>query len=165
MQKSVLLKFFNTTESFDFICLSDSYLNSTILSNDQNLCLDSYKLICSDHPKNIKQGGVCIYYREILPVKVIQINYLSECLVCEINYDNKNIFIVTLYRSASQTTDEFDEFLGGFQDVIDNINQCNPHFTLITGDFDAHCNRWWENDSSNTEGVSIDNLTSSYGLK
>ena len=38
-------------------------------------------------------------------------------------------------------------------------------FTLITGDVNALCNRWWKNDSNNTEGVSIENLTSSYGLK
>ena len=124
-----------------------------------------YKLIRGDHPKNIKQGGVCIYYRETLPVKIIQLNYLPECLVCEINHDNEKIFIVTFYRSPSQSTDEFDDFLRGFEGVIDYINQCNPYFTLITGDFNARCNRWWENDSKSTEGVSIDNLTSSYGLK
>ena len=36
---------------------------------------------------------------------------------------------------------------------------------MITGDFYARCNRRWGNDSNNTEGVSIDDLTSSYGLK
>ena len=159
------LKAFNTTKNFDFICLSESYLDSTISSDDKNLCLDGYKLIRADHPKNIKQGGVCIYYRETLPLKIIQINYLPEYLVCEINYDNKKIFIVILYRSPSQTTDEFDEFLRGFEGLIDNISQCNPYFTVITGDFNARCNKWWVNDSNNTEGVSIDNLTSSYGLK
>ena len=126
---------------------------------------DHYKLIRANHPKNIKQSGVCIYYRETLPLKIIQTNYLPERLVCGINYDNKKIFIATLYRSPSQITDEFDELLRGFEGVIDNINQCNPWFTLITGDFNARCNRWWENDSNNTEGVSIENLTSSYALK
>ena len=135
------LKDFNTTKNFDFICLSESYLDSTISSDDKNLCLDGYKLISADHPKNIKQGRFCIYYREALPVKTIQINYLLECLVCEINYDNKNIFIVTLYQSPSQTADEFDDFLRGFKGVIDNINQCNPYVTLITEDFNARCNR------------------------
>ena len=159
------LKAFNTTKNFDFICLSESYLDSTISSDDKNLCLDGYKLIRADHPKNIKQGGVCIYYRETLPVKIIQLSYLPECLVCEINYDNKKIFIITLDRSPSQSTDEFDEFLRILERIVDNINQYNTYFTLITGDFNARCNRWWENDSNNTEGVSIDNLTSSYGLK
>ena len=70
-----------------------------------------------------------------------------------------------MYRFPSQTTDEFDEFLRGFEGVIDKINQCNPYFIVITGYFNARCNRWWVNNSNNTEGVSIDNLTSSYGLK
>ena len=78
------------------------------------------------------------------------------------NYNKKNIFIVTLYRSPSQSTDEFDEFLRGLEDVIDYINQSNPYFTLLTGDFNARCNRWWENDRN--KSVSIDNLTSYYGL-
>ena len=159
------LKAFNTTKTFNFICLLESYLDSTITSDDKSLCLDGYKLIHANHPENIKQGGVCIYYSETLLVKIIQRNYQPECLVCKINYDNKKIFMVTLYQSPSQTTDEFDEFLRGFEGVIDNINQCNPSFTLITGDFNARCNRLWENDSNNTEGISIDNLTSSYGLK
>ena len=34
------LKAFNTTKNFDFICLSESYLDSTISSDDKNLCLD-----------------------------------------------------------------------------------------------------------------------------
>ena len=103
--------------------------------------------------------------RETLSLQIIKPNHLPECLVCEINYDNKKIFIITLHRSSSQSNDKFDEFLRGFEGVIDYINRCNPYFTLITGDFNASWNRCWENDSNNTEGVSIDNLTSSYGLK
>ena len=118
LQKSVLLKSLISLNNFDFICLSKSYLDSTTSSDDKNLCLDGYKLIRTGHPKNIKQDGSCICYSETLPVKIIQLNYLLECLVCEINYDNNKIFIVTLYRSPSQSTDEFDKFLRGFEDVI-----------------------------------------------
>ena len=88
LQKSLLLKPLISLNNFDFICLSKSYLDSTTSSDDKNLCLDGYKLIRTGHPKNIKQGGSCIYYSETLPVKIIQLNYLLECLVCEINYDN-----------------------------------------------------------------------------
>ena len=55
------LKAFNTTKNFDFICLSESYLDSTISPDDKNLWIDGYKLIHVDHSKNIMQGGVCIY--------------------------------------------------------------------------------------------------------
>ena len=159
------LKALNATEKFHFICLSESYLDSIISSDDSSLSLDGYNLIRADHPKNIKQGGVCIYYRETLPVKTVQINYLPECLVCEVNYKNKKIFIVTLYRSPSQNDDEFDEFLRSFESVIDHINQSNPYFVLITGDFNARSSSWWGNDINNFEGISIENLTSSYGFK
>ena len=65
------LNAFNATEKLDFVYLSKSYLDSTISSDDISLSLDGYNLIHDDHPKNIKQGGVCIYYRETLPVKTI----------------------------------------------------------------------------------------------
>ena len=85
----------------------ESYLDSAISSDNSSLSLEGYNLIRADHPKNIKQDGVCIYYQETLPVKTIQINYLPVCQVCEVNYENKKIFIVTLYRSPSQINDEF----------------------------------------------------------
>ena len=159
------LKAFNTTKNFDFILLSESYLDSTISSDDSSLSLDGYNLICADHPKIIKQGRVWIYYRETILVITIQINFLPECLLCEFNYENKKIFTVTLYRSLSQNDDEFDEFLRSFESVIDNIKQSNTYFVLITGDFNACSNSWWENDINNFEGISIENLTTSYGLK
>ena len=56
------LKAFNTIEKFDFICLSEPYLDSSISSDDSSLSLDGYNLIRADYPMNIKQGGVCIYY-------------------------------------------------------------------------------------------------------
>ena len=83
------------------------------------LSLDGYSLIHADRPKKIKQGGVCIYYRETFPIKTIQVNYLSECLVRKVNYESKNLFIVTLYRSPSQTD---GELLRRFKSVIDNIH-------------------------------------------
>ena len=67
----------------------ESYLDSTICSDDSSVSLHGYNLICADHPKNIKQRGVWVHYREILLVKAIQTNDLPECLVCEVNYENK----------------------------------------------------------------------------
>ena len=51
-----------------------TFLDSTISWDNSSLSLDSYNLTLADHPKNIKQGGFCIYYRETLPVKTVQIN-------------------------------------------------------------------------------------------
>ena len=43
----------------DFICLSDTYLDSTI--PDSLLEIDGYNLVRADHPNNIKRGGVCLF--------------------------------------------------------------------------------------------------------
>ena len=145
--------------------MSESYLDSIISSDDSSLSLDGYNFIRADHHRMIKKGEVCIYYRETLSVKTIQINYLSECQVCEINYGNKKVFIVTLYRSPSQTGDEFDEFLCSFERVIDNIIQANPYFVVITRDFHIRSSNWLGNDMNNFEAISIKHLISSDSLK
>ena len=45
--------------------------------------IDEYKLVCADHPNNIKRGRVCIYYKKSLPVRVISLTYLKEALLLE----------------------------------------------------------------------------------
>ena len=125
------LKAFNAAEKFDFTCLSESYLYSTVSSGDSGFPLYCYNLIRAVYPKNIKQRGVCFYYGETLTVKTIQRNYQSEWPVCEVKFENKSNFIVTLYRSPSQNDVEFFEFLRGLESAIDKINQSNPYFVLL----------------------------------
>ena len=50
------------------------YLDSSIPSDHVSLELEGYKLNCADHPSNVKRGGVCIYYKKSLPVRVINFN-------------------------------------------------------------------------------------------
>ena len=71
----------------DFICLLETYLDSTI--PDSLLELDGYNLVHTDHPNNIKRGGVCIYYKESLPVPVISLPYFKEALLLEKTDNNK----------------------------------------------------------------------------
>ena len=53
----------NSLHSHDFICISETYFDSTILWGDRGFQLNRYNLIKADHPSNTKQRGVCIYYR------------------------------------------------------------------------------------------------------
>ena len=53
----------------DFICLSENYLDSSV--PDSLLETDGYNLVRTDHPNDTKSGGVCIYYEESLPVRVV----------------------------------------------------------------------------------------------
>ena len=58
--KIFLLKAYAAIHKFDIICLSETYLDSSIPTNNDNLDIDGYNLLCSDHPSNAKRGGVCI---------------------------------------------------------------------------------------------------------
>ena len=72
----------------DFIiCLSEACLDSS--TPDSLLEIDRYILVCADHPNNIKRGGVCIYYKESLPIRCISLPYLKEALLLEMTYNNK----------------------------------------------------------------------------
>ena len=50
---------------------------------------EGYKLVRSDHPDNIKRGRVCIYYKESLPVRVINLPFFKEALLLEMCYNKK----------------------------------------------------------------------------
>ena len=56
------------------------YLDSSIPSDDDNLALPGYNLVRVDNPTNTKRGSVCIYYHNSLPLKVIDIQFLNECI-------------------------------------------------------------------------------------
>ena len=81
--KVSLLEAYNATHKFDIICLSLTFLNSSLQNDDDILVLNGCKLVRSDNPSDLKREGVCIYLKEILPIKVLSIINVHECLVCE----------------------------------------------------------------------------------
>ena len=87
--KLSLLKAYIAIHKFDIICLSETYLDSSTTSDDDNLAISGYNLIRSDHPSNNKRGGVCIYYKNFLPLRVLGIQYLQECINFKLNIGGK----------------------------------------------------------------------------
>ena len=57
----------------NIICLSETYLDSSI--DDENLEISGYYLIRSDHPSIKICGGICIYHKNILPLKVTGVSF------------------------------------------------------------------------------------------
>ena len=58
-----------TQHKYDFICLSETYLDSSI--PDNSIEIEGYNLVRADHPGNIKTGGV----KEYLPVRIKALPY------------------------------------------------------------------------------------------
>ena len=79
-KKNSLLSAFISVHKLDIICLSETYLYSETSPDDDNLEIPGYSIIRKDHPFNTKRGGVCVYYKNTLPFKIINIKYLQECI-------------------------------------------------------------------------------------
>ena len=61
--KVFLLKVYIAIHKFGIICVSETYLDSSTLTDDSNLEISGYTLVHSDHPSDNKRGGgggVCL---------------------------------------------------------------------------------------------------------
>ena len=142
----------------DFLYLSETYLDASV--PDSLLEIDRYNLVRADHPNDTKRGGVCICYKESLPVRTINLSYFEEALLLEITYHNKNVIVSVIYRSAGQSNNEFDSFLSKLEKLVSDINNREPALSIITGDFNARSQSWWSNDINTTEGSKLLALSS-----
>ena len=64
----LLFQVYITKHNYDIICLLETFLNSSIQSNDNRIKIDGYNLIRSGHPSHSKKGGVRIWYKEHISV-------------------------------------------------------------------------------------------------
>ena len=99
LSKLTQLIYYNSIYKYDFICLSEAYLDYSI--PDNLIDIEEYKLIRADHPDNIKRSWVCIYYKESPPVQIINQHYLKEALLLEMSYNNKKVIVSVVYCSPS----------------------------------------------------------------
>ena len=78
-------------------------------------------MIRADHPSEDKPGGVCIYYKNALPLKVLDIHILQEYINFEMRIENKLCNFRVLYRSPSHSQDTFESFIDNLELNIDAI--------------------------------------------
>ena len=99
----------------DFICISETFFDSSVTEVDKNIQLNGYNLIRADHPSNTKRGGVCIFYKEALAVCIVNSLNFNEYVVCEVSIQNSKGYIGVIYRSPSWNIIEFENFLLNFE--------------------------------------------------
>ena len=98
--KMSLLQAYNAVHKYDIICLSETYLNSSVPYDDGNLEIPGYNLIRTDHQSEDKRGGVCIYYKNTLHLKLLDIHILQECINFKIKIENKLCKLYSLISLA-----------------------------------------------------------------
>ena len=106
-----------------------------------------------------------MYFKTCLPVKVLDISFLSECINFELQVENKLCNFLIIYRSPSRSSDEFQEFMKNFELNLESVASKNPFMVSILGDLNAKSSNWYRGDISNLEGNEIDYLSCQFGLK
>ena len=77
---------------------------------------------------------------------------------------NKICNFMTLYRFLSQNQDDFQAFKDNLEMNLETLAQRNPFFMVVIVDFNAKSKHLCSQDSTNFEGISIENVTSQFGL-
>ena len=124
-----------SVHKLDIICLSETYLNPESSPDDENLETPGYNIFRKDHSSNTKRGEVCVYYKNTLSFQIINIKDLQECITFQIRIGRKCCKFICIYRSPSQTNDEFESFLKNFELTLDKIHEDNPFMIFVLGDF------------------------------
>ena len=136
-RKVSLLSAIISAHKLDIIYLSETYVNSETSPDDDNLEIPGYNIIRKDQLSNTKRGEVCVYYKNTLPFKIINIKYLQECITFEIRIGRKCCKFICLYRSSSQTNDKLESFLKTFELTFDKIDKDNPFMIPELGYFNG----------------------------
>ena len=82
LAKTSKIKAYNSIFNHDFICILETYFDSSVSEGDRSFQLNGYILLKADHPSNTKQGGVYICYKESLCVCEVKLPNLSQCIIC-----------------------------------------------------------------------------------
>ena len=163
--KIPLIEAISSVHKFDIIALSETYLNDTIPNNEIEIEGYSSDIFRRDHPTNTKRGGVCLYYKNTLPIKLRpDLHILDESIVVELTLSRKKLFFVVIYRSPSQSSDEFDLFLSRLELVIEHMRHEKPDCIILTGDFNSKTKQWWPDGEETNEGVLLNQLIESFSM-
>ena len=75
-------------------------------------------------------------------------------------HKKKKVYFVAVYRSPSQTADEFNLFL----DRLELTQAKKPDCIIITNDFNCRTQQWWSGDIEDPHGTALDDLIQSKNL-
>ena len=149
--KAPLIEASTKANNIDIICLSVTFLDSTILVNDERLYIKGYSMIAADYSSCTKRGDVCLYYKEHLPLsRKIDVCKLNECAVTEIIVNKEICFLRCLYRSPNQNQEQFESFCENLIDVLSGINNQQPACSILV-------------DKDSKAGQDIDTFTTTSG--
>ena len=97
-------------------------------------------------------------------MSVFNIYYLQESINFEFKVGDKLCHYISLYKSPSQTQDEFEKFSENLERNLDRLLQNNSFFVAVISDFNVKSNNWYYYKKSRSKGNAVDTITKQYGL-
>ena len=89
---------------------------------------------------------------------------MQESICFELKVGDKNFDFLSLYKSPSQSKDDFDTFAENLELNLENLVQRNSFLVVTIGDFNPKSSNLLCQDKASFEGDTIENLTSQFGL-
>ena len=102
-------------------------------------------------PQSRPRVGVCLYFKESLPVKRhSDLELIDETICAEISLNRTKVIFLLSYRSPSQSPAEFQAYMQNLQSTFLKASSENPSIIILAGDFNARSPLLWEHESSQT---------------
>ena len=137
--KKSFIEGLDSCHHFDIFGVCESFLTNKV--SDKDLCINGFspEPFRADCPDNTSHGGVCLYFKEHLPIKERKdLTALDETIVAEINLKRKKIFFVLSYRSPSKSTNpEVLDYISKLSTTLVNIRKEKHSLIVLAGDFNA----------------------------
>ena len=153
--KKSYIESLQSLHKFDIFGICETYLNDK--TSESELEIEGFEKmpkradckLASSHSR--PRGGVCLYYKESLPVKRrCDLELLDETICVEISLNRKKIIYLLSYRSPSQTPAEFQMYMQKLQTIFIKANSENPSIIILTGDFNARSPLLWADETIQT---------------
>ena len=133
--------------------------------SNTNIDIPGYIPIRFDLTGNDTHGGVIVYHKQDLPVKIrSDLPTPSYTIVLELFINNKSIFFIVSYRKFGQTPEEAGNFVKLYDDLLEKIDDLNNFTTILVGDYNAHHSSWYDKDKTDNYGVSFKEIFDNHDL-
>ena len=63
-------------------------------------------------------------------------------VVAEVIIASKNFMLAIMYRSSTQTIDQFEGFINGLETCVSSIQAERTYMMIKTGDFNCSLSQW-----------------------
>ena len=99
-----------------------------------------------------------------MPLIVLDIQYLNECINFGLKIGDKLCTFAALYRSPSQSQNNFESFIDNFELNLETLFRKNPFLLVAICDLIWKSKFWYCNDNITSQGKALENVKSQFGL-